>query len=170
MHGASPDFFPLTKGLTLEYRTRNAESSGLIKFEILDVAEKGNVTRAMCRRTTVWGTQVTVNEYPIVRDKTGVYAEKEREFPLPPVLGRKWRHYPNEYRISAFDGITSVPAGTFRNCMKVSYLIAGGDGGVGERFYAPGVGLVRENCLDEADPFEIELVRKTAPLTTVRFK
>lgn len=164
MRAAEPDYFPLVRGLTLEYRSRTSEASGLIKFEILAIAEKAGVTRAMCRRATVWGTQITVNEYPVVRDRTGVYAEKEREFPLPAALGRKWRHYPNEYRISAFDAITSVPAGTFRNCMKVSYLIACGAGGVGERFYAPGIGLVRENCLDENDPFEIELVRKTAPI------
>ena len=83
------------------------------------------------------------------------------------MIGRKWRHYPNEYRISAFDAVTTVPAGTFKKCMKVSYLIAGGDGGVGERYYAPGVGLVRENCMDEGDPFEIELVRNTGYLRGV---
>jgi hypothetical protein len=39
----------------------------------------------------------------------------------------------------------------------VSYLIAAGDGGCGERLYAPGVGLARELCGDEADPFEVLL-------------
>ncbi len=164
MRGAAPDYFPLVKGSTLEYRSRNAESTGLIKVEVLEVAERQNVTRALCRRSTVWGSRLNVSEYTVVRDRTGVYAEKERELPLPIALGRKWRHYPNEYRVAALDAITSVPAGTFRGCLKVSYLIGGGDAGVGERYYAPGVGLVRENCMDEADPFEIELVRKTGPL------
>jgi hypothetical protein len=39
----------------------------------------------------------------------------------------------------------------------VVYAIAGGDGGSGERLYAPGVGLVRETCHDEADPWEARL-------------
>ena len=35
-----------------------------------------------------------------------------------------------------------TPAGHFTGCLRVGYLIAAGDGGSGERLYAPGVGLV----------------------------
>ena len=50
-----------------------------------------------------------------------------------------------------------TPAGRFSGCLRVGYLIAAGDAGCGERFYAPGLGLVRETCADEADPFELVL-------------
>jgi len=42
--------------------------------------------------------------------------------------------------------------------MHVDYLIAEGDGGSGERHYAPGVGLVKIVDNDEADPFKHELI------------
>jgi len=59
----------------------------------------------------------------------------------------------------ALDAVTTVPAGTFRDCLKVSYLIAGGDAGYGERYYAPSIGFVREVCADESDPYEHVLLR-----------
>ena len=42
--------------------------------------------------------------------------------------------------------------------MRVAYLIAEGDGGSGERWYAPGVGLVKVVENDEAEPFAQELI------------
>jgi hypothetical protein len=42
-------------------------------------------------------------------------------------------------------------------------LIAGGDAGSGRRFYAPGIGLVREDHLDEASPWSRILVAYDVP-------
>jgi len=53
-----------------------------------------------------------------------------------------------------------TPAGKFTGCLRVAYLIAEGDGGSGERFYAPGVGLVKAVDNDEGEPLSLQLVRK----------
>jgi hypothetical protein len=152
------DYFPLEEGLTLEYRTKNAGGEGRMSIEVLCVRREGSNIKARCRRTTKWGDEKRTTEYDVLKDPTGVYAGPEPEFPLPASLGRKWSRYPNDYELAALDAVTTVPAGTFRDCLKVSYLIGGGDAGSGERYYAPSVGFVREVCTDESDPYEYVLL------------
>ncbi len=152
-----PDYFPLTKGLVLEYRTKNAQGSGTMSIEVLSVAKSKAALKALCHRTTSWGGQEKHEEYAVLKDATGVYSGSEPEYPLPVKLGRKWNRYPNEYEIAAIDAVATVPAGTYLGCLKVSYLVAGGDAGFGERFYAPGVGFISEICTDESDPYEFAL-------------
>lgn len=154
---AEPDYFPLIPGLRLDYITKNAEGSGLMRVEVLSVARRGGVLRGRCRRVTEWEGEVETEEYAVLKRSTGVYSGPEKEFPLPAAVGRKWRRYPNEYRVESLKAVTTVPAGTFRNCLRVGYLIAGGDAGGGERYYAPGVGFVRELRSDESDPYEFLL-------------
>ena len=153
------DYFPLKKGLRLEYRTQNASGAGTMTIEVLSVLEGKGVVKARLRRTTEWGKEKTSDEYDALRDATGVYLGADPEFPIPVKVGRKWDRYPNAYEIEDLKAVTTVPAGTFRNCLKVGYLIGGGDAGSGARYYAPGVGFVRETCTDESDPYEFALLR-----------
>ncbi len=153
------DYYPLSEGLSLEYETKNASGSGRMTIEVLSVRSERGALKARCRRTTQWGQEKRVEEYDVLKDATGVYAGAEPEFPLPARIGHQWRRYPNEYEVADLDAVTTVPAGTFRHCLKVSYLIAGGDAGGGERYYAPSVGFVRETCSDENDPYEFTLLR-----------
>ena len=57
--------------------------------------------------------------------------------------------------------MVETPAGKFTGCLRVAYLIAEGDGGSGERHYAPGVGLVKVVENDEAEPFTHELIARS---------
>ncbi|MBI3552615.1 MAG: hypothetical protein HY077_08850 [Elusimicrobia bacterium] len=160
---AARDYYPLRPGLVLNYRTRNASGSGLMTVEVVKVGRSGAIFNARCRRTTKWGAEKSQEEYEVLKDSTGVYIGSAPEFPLPPRVGRTWDLYPKEYRIEDVAATAKVPAGTFRNCLKISYLIGGGDGGFGERWYAPGVGFVRETCDDETDPFEHTLLSVFRP-------
>lgn len=160
---ADPDFFPLLPGLTREYRTRSAAGIGVLRFEVLSVSWKEGKTLARCRRTNIRGGRLETKEFTARRDTSGVYSSGLKEFPLPLWKGRRWSAYPVEFEVSGLDAAVAVPAGKFGGCLKIFYRIGGGDGGSGERFYASGVGLVREECSDEADPFELELTRFLLP-------
>lgn len=156
---AQPDYCPLIAGLSLEYAT----SSGTLKVEILNVAQRGRALEARCRQTANDHGNTEETELIIKKDSSGVYANGVKELPIPPILGDSWNVSPIDYEISALDAEVTVGAGAFKNCLKVSYRIGAGDGGGGEKFYAPGVGLVFENCRDESSPFEMSLTRFTLP-------
>lgn len=154
------EYFPLTEGLVLEYRCQGPAGSGGYRFEVVSSVSQGGITRAHCRRSPLagggkaWDSQV-------LSDGRGVFFGPALELPLPPEPGRRWTRAPNEYRIDAADAVKTVPAGTFRGCLRVVYKIAGGDSGWGEKLYAPEVGLIYEMCSDEAEPFELLLTGYT---------
>lgn len=163
MSKAAADYFPLQPGLVLEYRTKDSSSQGRVIIEVVSVSKKPKTTQALLRRITEWGGPAKTLEYPVLRDTSGVYTDGEKEFPFPLTLGRKWSRRPNEYTVDALDAVVKVPAGTFRGCLRVSYLIGGGDAGSGERYYAPGIGFVYEACADEIDPYEFALTASRRP-------
>jgi len=69
-------------------------------------------------------------------------------FPAQPKLGQKWRSEDVSSDISEIDEIVSLservttPAGTYENCIKVKEYLA--DGTIEFKYYAKGVGVVRE--------------------------
>lgn len=73
-------------------------------------------------------------------------------FPANPVLGQKWRSEDVSEEIGEIDEIVSLsvsvttPAGTFDKCIKVKEYLA--DGTTEIKYYAPGVGVVREQPHD----------------------
>ncbi len=157
------DYFPLLPGLVLAYRTKSLEGQGRLKIEVLSLEAAGGLLRAKCRRTSALAGRVKVSEFEVVQDERGVHADGGLDLPLPPDVGRRWSRGAASYAVEADDAVTTVPAGTYRGCLRVAYRLAGGDAGGGERFYAPGVGLVRELCTDETDPFELALERVVPP-------
>ena len=153
------DYFPLVKGALREYAMQSAEGSGHYTLEIIEVKTAGDVTTAKCRHTLNWnGEPAIVTKYDIVNDGKEIRRGKDTEFPLPAKIGSEWIRPPRRYFIEALDASMQTPAGKFENCLRVSYQIAEGDGGSGERYYAPGVGLVKVIENDEANPFTHVLV------------
>jgi len=150
---SEPDYLPLSPGLRLEYRVRRAQGTRSLTVEHLAAA--GGV---LVRRTWTAPDGSTESETSRgERRADGVYDDGERVLPLPARPGAAWSRPPRAYRVESQGAAVSAPAGDFSGCLRVTYLIAAGDAGCGERLYAPGVGLVRETCSDEADPFEILL-------------
>lgn len=151
---SGPDFLPLTPGLRLEYRVSRAQETRSLLVEHLAAAGRGVILR---RTWTAADGASETETSRAERREDGVYFDGLLALPLPARPGASWASPPREYRVEALDAAAETPAGTFGGCLRVGYLIAAGDGGCGERLYAPGVGLVRETCSDEADPFEVVL-------------
>jgi len=147
--------------MRLEYRHKSASETGGYVFEVVSAAESGGVLRAHCRHTPLSAQKPY--DFTLVKDSRGVHRGRALELPLPARPGRRWARAPYSYRVDALDAVKTVPAGTFRGCLRVAYLVAGGDAGRGERLYAPGVGLICEICADETDPFELLLTRAVLP-------
>jgi hypothetical protein len=151
---SEPDYLPLLPGLRLEYEVRRAgETRGLV-VEHSAAAGSGVIVR---RTWTSEDGNAETETGRAERRADGVYFDGELALPMPARPGASWSRPPRAYRMAALDAAAETPAGNFSGCLRVVYLIAAGDGGSGERLYAPGVGLVRELCSDEADPFEVRL-------------
>ncbi|OGR46157.1 MAG: hypothetical protein A2X37_06635 [Elusimicrobia bacterium GWA2_66_18] len=151
------DFLPLEPGLQLEYSlSRCLGRSSLIVEHF--AGPEGCVS---VRRTWSAPDGTTQSETSRAECRAdGVYYDGELVLPLPARLGARWARPPREYRVEDLDAAAETLVGRFTGCLRVGYLIAGGDGGSGERLYAPGVGLVRETCADEADSFELVLTSR----------
>ena len=156
------DYYPLEKGRVLSYRSVTSGGEGSVDVETLSVDAQG--ARAHCRRTALGpaGT-VTRRDFRVEIEAEELRSDGDMEFPLPALPGRMWARPPREYSIETLSGRVDTPAGAFEDCLVVSYMIAGGDGGLGRRFYAPGVGFVHESCEDEGDPFELSLTAVKKP-------
>lgn len=154
------DYFPLVKGALREYATQNSLGEGTYTIEVLEVAIKGPVTTAKCRRTIKMpDSAAKVEDIVVIKDGTGVHEGTDVEFKTPIKVGTEWASPPRRNWIETLDAAVETPAGKFKNCMHVAYLIAEGDGGSGERFYAPGVGLVKAADNDEGEPLAYHLVK-----------
>lgn len=157
---AATDYYPLAKGLVLAYSSDSVEGPSTFKDECLAVAVKGDKTTATFRKTVEEpGKPPKVNEFTVTRDSKGVYRYGEKELGLPVKLGKKWTISPREYKITSLTETITVPAGTFKDCLEISYLVAGGDGGSGQIYFAPGVGMIRTVCAEEDDSYKIDLTR-----------
>lgn len=164
------DYFPLIPGLVLEYQgIAPAEPPSTSRFEILSVTQKGPTLRtvAKCRTTWTSGSDSESRDFEIVkgrmRGRDGIFDERELVLPLPLAIGDSWSEGNLKCTVASFDATTRVPAGEFKNCLRIAYLIAAGDAGSGERFYAPGIGLVREDHRDEASPWSRILTAHNVP-------
>jgi len=154
-----PDYFPLVKGAVREYALTDSRGTARHKIEVLEVAKQGAATTAKCRRTvSIPGKPTAASEFTVFQDPEGVREGDFFEFKRPLRTGTEWIRPPRRYWIEALDAAVETPAGKFKDCLRVAYLIAEGDGGSGERLYAPGVGLVKAMDNDEAEPSAYELV------------
>jgi hypothetical protein len=158
------DFLPLKQGLVLEYALKDAEGEGRLRFEVLAVEQKGQGIKAKCQRTITRpeseGSQI---KYTVTKDPAKGWLSSSawgKEFPLPPVVGKKWRSGSDACRVDALDAVAETPAGKFEGCLRVLRLVAGGDEGSEERLYAPGVGLLRAVSNDESDAYKLALLKK----------
>lgn len=154
------DYYPLVKGSMREFATENSRITGTFTVEVLDVSTKGTTTTAKCRRTMkLSGEPESVSDYTVVSDDISLRVGEDIEFKFPIKVGTEWLSPPRRNWIEALDAAVETPAGNFKDCMRVAYLIAQGDGGSGERLYAPGVGLVKVVENDEGEPFTYRLIK-----------
>ena len=142
----------------MAYETRSPQGASVWRLKVLRVFSAPGKTEAECQRTTQRDHEPEVTAPArVLVDKNGVYVDGDIEYKFPVIAGVSWDESPRRYEITAVDARVATPAGTFDDCLEVTYTIAGGDAGFGRRLYAPNVGFVYESCSDETDPFEIQL-------------
>lgn len=91
----------------------------------------------------------------------------DKLFPLPVVVGKKWRHQRWSYEVAAVDaevylGEDAGEPMIIKNCLSVAW---GFDEGSGENIYAPGIGLVKATSTDEQYPFGFVFTNIVHPRT-----
>ena len=146
------DYFPVQKGLRLEYHYESSEFSApaQVVMTVLRCTGRGATASAIARMTTKLKGQETSSEYKIAKSAKavntfdGIIIGGRTEFVLPAKVGAKWREEPETCEIKSVSEKVKTPAGQFKNCLKVVAKMDLEGGGHAERYYAPGVGLVLE--------------------------
>lgn len=159
------DYYPLKAKTRYEYEVKSTEFEGVatVYVDILKVYKKGSTTTADARMTFKLRDE-HVSEFKIKKNNKwvittgGVTIGGRKEFPIPPKEGVKWDDYPDSNEIVSMTDKISIKAGKFSNCMKVLTKIAGGDGGIAVRYYAPDIGYVLEDYKGEDRQIYAELV------------
>ncbi|MBI3297350.1 MAG: hypothetical protein HYZ75_04240 [Elusimicrobia bacterium] len=149
------DYFPLEAGRFWTYEVETPRGRKVIRVEVVSAESFAGSTRAACRSRV---DERPWLDFSVVADASSVRVEGVVELPEPPAVGASWATANEALRIADDDAVVETPAGRFEGCLRVVVLIAGGDAGSGERFYAPGLGLVREALSDEAEPSEKSLL------------
>jgi len=140
------DFFPLEQGTRCVYKYHSSEFDGpaVVLITVIKAGKAGpNV-----RMTTEVKGDCADSEYTIHKTAKAVISEDgivfggRTEFPLPAAVGKHWMESGDRSEIVSLSDKVSVKAGKFSGCMKVETKIE--DSGTALRWYAPDVGLVRE--------------------------
>lgn len=156
--------------LTYHHTSTEFEGTETVEIQITDLRafrEDAQATALLTR--TRMGGQPAREEYGIkktakqVATEGGVLRFSRLEFPLPPVVGKRWIEEPDLNVIAALDASIEVPAGKFFRCLRVNTFLAGGDGGTALRYYAPGVGYVYEEYSGETWGSRVRLVKYEVP-------
>ncbi|MFA5162540.1 MAG: hypothetical protein WC421_09860 [Elusimicrobiales bacterium] len=146
------DFFPFKLAARYVYNFRSSELDGpaVVSVTVLKIAKAGRNTAAHIRMTTEYRGDFADILYTVKKTSKAVIAGDgivmggRTEFPLPPAKGKSWSESGDESAIAALDDRVSIPAGTFSGCMRVETKLE--NSGSARRWYAPGAGLVREEC------------------------
>ncbi len=160
--------FPLLKGLRLEYEHIGSEFEGTEKIviEILSVKKQRKTLLAEAQMSVelkgaIKGSIYTIHQTPAwISTDNGILGGR-KEFPLPPIIEKKWNEQIYSCTIDSLTEQVAVPAGQFKNCLKVGMLIAAGDAGSAVRYYAPDVGYIFEEYAGEERHDEVRLVSVT---------
>ncbi|MBI2362562.1 MAG: hypothetical protein HYV15_04185 [Elusimicrobia bacterium] len=150
-----PDYFPVAAGMFWTYEAVSARGRRVVRVEIVAAEASGGVTRAAGRSRVDDGAWL---EFSVVAGPDAVRVEGVVELPLPPVVGAVWTAGGDSLRIASDRAAARTPAGRFTGCLRVEVLLSGGDAGSAERYYAPGLGLVRESVSEEGDPSDKALL------------
>lgn len=149
------EYFPVAAGMFWTYESDSPRGRRTVRVEIVSAEESGGVTRAAGRSRVDEGGWL---EFSVVVGPDAVRVEGVVELPLPPVVGASWTAGGDSLRIASDRAVVRTPAGRFTDCLKVEVLLSGGDAGSAERFYAPGLGLVRESVSEEGEPSDKALL------------
>lgn len=161
------DYFPFVAGKKYVYRYTSSEFDGCAEASVVFLAVKCEKDEqvATVRLTVLLKGHESATVYNVVKNPAGVSSYDgivvggRKEFPLPVKEGAEWDEYPDANEIVSLCEKQHVGHHSYENCLKVRTLIAGGEAGTAERYYAPGVGYIRESYHSEDLQAEVTLVR-----------
>ncbi|UPT75386.1 MAG: hypothetical protein M0D55_06775 [Elusimicrobiota bacterium] len=147
-----PDYFPLIAGATLyyvhvDYSQSEPEVTRMI-LRVVSAAQDGDTLRAQV--TKQWGAAAPQTQELRV-DGKGAWAGKNLEIRFPPKLGDAWDAADDPYykrMILSTKAKARTIVKDFTDCLEVGFTNEDTDSG--SRFYAPGLGLVREEWAGES--------------------
>ena len=147
-----PDYFPLIAGAALyyvhvDYSQSEPEVTRMI-LRVVSAAQDGDALRAQV--TKQWGA-ATPQTQELRVDGKGAWADKNLEIRFPPKLGDAWDAADDPYykrMILSMKAKAGTIVKDFTDCLEVGFTNEDTDSG--SRFYAPGLGLVREEWAGES--------------------
>ncbi|HEV8339000.1 MAG TPA: hypothetical protein VGR25_05005 [bacterium] len=170
--GASPDYFPLTSGTEWVYRTSVGQDLivrasgttqvGGIACQILESMINGVVTQRECYRREGGTLYVHVRIYP---GGDIMLSPPQPMLVLPPTLGRGWswngKAGATPARVAMqwakMEQVTTA-AGTFAAAQLYLEGVVGEERVQSWRWFAPGVGMVREDSIATSDGGSVRIV------------
>lgn len=152
------DYYPFRKGMTRTYASKTSQDVHILKIVTVAVTEDRGTQYARMRKTIeAPGKPPKVVEYDVYKDAMGVTERGEKTLPPAIKVGAAWQIFPRTYKLTSKTEKVKVPGGEFHKCVKIEYLLSGGEDGYGELYYAPNVGLIRRYVEETDDKFVIEL-------------
>lgn len=161
----SPDYQPLLPGLALYYVQvdYDAEEPRVesLAWKVEEVRQRDGVVTA---RVSARRGLEDPRDYELRRDGRGLWLGKSLEIKLPPVLDESWRAEGDPYplrRTLSLKARASAVAKDFEDCLEVG--VSNEDTDSGNRWYAPGLGLVLERWSGESRNSVLSLVGWSLP-------
>jgi hypothetical protein len=160
------DYFPFKAGSQYIYEYSSSEFEGLARVVVTLVSVSG-AKKEICAnfrmRVELKGHSTSTDYFVRKSEKEivsedGIVVGGRIEFPLPVAAGRKWEASPDSSEIVSSDESLEVPAGKYKNCLKIVTLLSGGDSGSAVRYYAPDIGYAYEKYTGDDLQAEVSLV------------
>ncbi|MGH2452286.1 MAG: hypothetical protein ACRDF5_00765 [bacterium] len=169
---AAPDYFPLVSGAEWVYRTSVGQDLVMrvngggqvngVTCQILESMVNGMVTQRECFRREGGTVYAYVRVYPA---GNVLLVPPQPMLVLPPRLGQAWRWDGRAGETVARVTMQwarmeqiSVPAGTFAAAQLYLEGTVGGERVQSWRWFAPGVGLVKEDSIASTDGGSVRIV------------
>jgi hypothetical protein len=159
------DYAPLAKGLTLFYALVDHDApEPRVRRLIWTVEEAGEASGARVARVSLrWDERPKILA-EVRASAEGVWTDGALDLKLPPVENDEWRAEGDAHPLRRVLSLGSTGRGLERDyhgCLEVG--LTNEDTDSGRRWYAPGVGLVREDWTGESRNSTLALIRFSAP-------
>ena len=158
-------YLPIQVRMVYEYEYTSSEFLGSkrVTVEYKGYSEKDSLTNASITYYNKNGVknyefQIKVNPNGLSVSDTILAGVARIEIPFPLFKGKEWTENSDKNRVSTFSAKTSLPAGNFAGCLRITTKLGGGDAGSAERIYAPGIGLVSETITAEDKQESLKLI------------
>jgi hypothetical protein len=137
-------YFPLIPGMVLTYQGEGDDGKSRSQFEVLQLRRLPAHTEAVCVNRWWKGTESGERRLIVTRSSSGVSRDQQLEVPFPLTVGKEWSVGYDRYAVKSLDSVVETPKSLFAG-IQITYEIAQSEEEFAHRYYAPWIGLVRED-------------------------